>query len=137
MKIGITGSRHLQDTPENYLQLHQAFMKCLQDVELTLEGISVIVHGGCKTGVDAMLHRLAHEVYHLPTTVYEPVLDPYTSFAQACHKRNQRIIDEVTYLFAFFLRGAKNKGTTDTVRRGRAKPLNVVSKILTPGPPFL
>lgn len=80
---------------------------------------SVVVHGGCPTGADAMANSAALAYGHL---LHLYIADWEHHGKSAGPKRNQRMIDagaDEVFAFGDLERGGKRTGTGDCVARAR------------------
>ncbi|HEV8434227.1 MAG TPA: hypothetical protein VGR95_12500 [Thermoanaerobaculia bacterium] len=105
---GIVGSRHWND----YVKLA---------AHLAGRGINDVVSGGT-LGTDAMAQAWATGG-GIPFTLCPTKREPGGSFAAACRRRNQQIVDESDSLIAFPCQ--HSKGTWDTIRRAKKKGIPV------------
>lgn len=114
MRVIVTGSRHWTDKIAIYERLS------------ALPEDTIIVHGACRTGADALAKHVAGQLdLKLEEHPARPVL--WQTFAQAARARNQAMADAGADLcLAFPLTGSK--GTWDMVRR--AKEANIPVEIV-------
>lgn len=108
-RIVVTGSRDWQDEQTVHTALAEAVCKIPAEREI------VIVHGGCPTGADAIVHTWAHQ-YGASIDVF--IADWAGQGKAAGPRRNVRMVAEGADLCLAFIRNG-SRGASHTVALAR------------------
>jgi predicted Rossmann fold nucleotide-binding protein DprA/Smf involved in DNA uptake len=117
MKLAIVGSRWWNDYKSFRNQVFNTGL-------LVSDSVIEIVSGGAR-GVDYLAYVLSEEL-NLQYIEFPPSKSS-GSFTEACHIRNQLIVDVSDHILAF--PSKESKGTYDTIRRARVadKPVTIIN----------
>ncbi len=110
MRVVVTGSRYWLDEQK------------IRDELSKLPVMATIVHGGCKTGADVIVQRVAEEM-NMDVEVFEADWERHGKRAGPI--RNQEMIDsEPDLVLAFPMKDSK--GTWDCIRKSRAAHIETI-----------
>lgn len=104
MRLAIVGCRHFVD--------YELFTKCIESLGI-IDSVECIVSGGA-TGADSLAERYAHE-HGIPIKIYPADWSKYGK--SAGYRRNKLIVDDATYVVAFW--DYKSRGTKLTIDLAR------------------
>lgn len=106
--LAIVGCRHF----DNY----KLFCKCIESLDI-LDDVEYIVSGGA-AGTDSLAERYARE-HAIPFKVYPANWNKFGR--SAGYRRNKQIIDDATYVIAFW--DFKSPGTKHSINLAREQKL--------------